>query len=431
MAFPTRGVSFLAVIATLVMLIPAKNNAQIAINSPYTRYGLGLIVEQGLNPRTSGMGGLHFGLQKPDLINPANSASYVAFDTATFLFDAGVFGQTVTLRTNTLTSHGNFITLSHLLFGFPVTGWWKTSLGVLPFSWVGYSIYNEEEVEEIGTVRNVYRGSGGLNQLYWGNAFRIGKKFSVGFNLKYLFGTIDRFRGLSFPDSAEMKTSLITASLTPSDLYGDIGIQYKTKLPKDLYLVAGASFGPQIDINAKVDFLSTTFFGDITSTGFSMDTIGYLSGEKTTFTMPIRLGSGFTLGKENQWMAGADFSWQNWKAFEIGNLSDSLYNMWNIAVGGEYSPNYRSITSYFQRMTYRMGAHYGKMPVYLKGKHIDEFGISFGLTLPIAKSRSTVNLSAEFGRRGTTVNNLIQENYFRFTLGVNILERWFVKSKYF
>jgi hypothetical protein len=42
-----------------------------------------------------------------------------------------------------------------------------------------------------------------------------------------------------------------------------------------------------------------------------------------------------------------------------------------------------------------------------------------------------VNLSAEFGRRGTTVNNLIQENYFRFTLGVNILERWFVKSKYF
>jgi hypothetical protein len=105
--------------------------------------------------------------------------------------------------------------------------------------------------------------------------------------------------------------------------------------------------------------------------------------------------------------------------------------MWNIAVGGDYSPNYRSITSYFQRMTYRMGFHYGKMPIYLKGKHINEFGISFGLTLPIAKSRSTVNLSAEFGRRGTTVNNLIQENYFRFTLGVNILERWFVKTKYF
>jgi hypothetical protein len=431
MAFPTRGAKSIVIIAILMMLIPEISSAQIAINSPYTRYGLGMIVEQGLNPRTSAMGGLHYGLQRFDLINPANPASYVAFDTSSFIFDAGVFGQTVTLRTNTLTNQGSFITLSHLLFGFPVTGWWKTSIGLLPFSWVGYSIYNQEEIEEVGNVMNVYRGSGGLNTLYWGNAFRIGKKLSVGVNLKYLFGTIDRYRGLSFPDSAEVKTSLITASLTPSDFYGDIGLQYKTELPKDIFMVVGASFGPQFNMNSKVDYLSTTFFGDVTSTGYYIDTIGYLSGEKTKFTMPIRLGTGVSAGKENQWMAGADFSWQNWKAFEVGNLSDSLYNMWNVAVGGEYTPKYRSIESYFERMTYRMGFHYGKMPIYLKGNHINEFGITFGLTFPIAKSKSTVNMSAEFGRRGTTIDNLIQENYFRFTLGVNIFERWFVKSKYF
>jgi len=164
---------------------------------------------------------------------------------------------------------------------------------------------------------------------------------------------------------------------------------------------------------------------------FYRDTIEFVDNEKVNFTMPVRLGTGFSIGSENKWMAGIDFSWQNWKAYELEGVSDSLYNKWNLAFGGEFTPDYRSPASYLQRVTFRMGFHYGKTPIYLKNKHIDEFGISFGLSLPIIKSRSTVNLSLEIGKRGTTANSLIQENYFRFTLGVNIFERWFVKSKYF
>lgn len=415
-----------------LLLWPALNlTAQIAINSPYTRYGPGMIVEAGLDPRTSGMGGLHYGIQREDHVITANPASYVAFDTASFIFDMGLFGQNVTLRTNAITSGDSFITLSHLLFGFPITGWWKTSLGVLPFSYVGYDIFHETEQEDIGRVRNVYIGSGGFNQVYWGNAFRLSPKLSVGFNFKYLFGTIDRFRGVSFPDSIELKNTLITSTLTPSDIYGDLGVQYRTRLPGDLFLVAGATFGPQININSKQDFLATTYYGDITNVIYERDTIAYELEKKVKFTMPTRLGTGFSVGEENFWMAGADFSWQNWKAYELDGISDSLANTWKIAVGGEFIPDYRNPTSYLQRMTYRMGFHYGKTPLLLKDKHLDEFGISFGLSLPILKSRSTVNLSAEIGKKGTTSNDLIQENYFRFTLGINIFERWFIKSKYF
>jgi hypothetical protein len=430
MASTNKVFSSLTILPVLLVLLSAYATAQVAVNSPYTRYGLGLIVEQGLDPRTSGMGGLHYGIQREDQVIPANPASYIGFDTTAFIFDAGLFGQNVTLRSSTLSSGASFITLSHLLFGFPVTHWWRTSLGILPFSYVGYDMYNEQEQEGIGTVRNIYRGSGGLNQAYWGNAFRIGKKLSAGFNVKYLFGTIDRMRGLGFPDSAEIKNILITGSLTPSDLYTDIGVQYKTNLPKGLFLVAGAVFGPEVQISSKMDLLATTYFGQSGSIVLYGDTIEYQSNKKVKFTMPIRLGTGVTVGKENLWMAGADFSWQNWKAYELDGISDSLYNKWNLAVGGEFTPDYRS-PSYLQLATYRMGFHYGKTPLYLKDKHLDEFGISFGLSLPITKSRSTVNLSVEFGKRGTTTNDLIQENFFRFTLGVNIFERWFVKSKYF
>lgn len=404
---------------------------QIQINSPYTRFGLGNLVENGMDPRISAMGGLYYGMQRNSLINTANPASYAAFDSVSFVFDAGIFGAVTNLKTSQLSDQGDYISLSHLLFGFPVTRWWRTSAGILPFSFVGYDIYDRDEREDMPDVLNMYTGSGGLNQLYWGNAFVIGKHLYVGFNLKYMFGSIQRSRGISFPDSIEMKSTSFRGTIRPSDIYGEIGIQYKTKLTKDLFIVVGGAFGPQVEISSKATWLATTSYGNLNTAQFSYDTIEFIPNQKGSFTLPVRTGAGFTLGKEGKWLAGADFLWQNWEKYEYYGTSDSLANRWNIAVGGEYIPNAKSSNSYLQKMAYRAGFHYGKTPLELKGKHLDEFGISFGIGLPIKKSKSTVNLSANIGKRGTIQNGLIQENFIRFTVGVNIFENWFFKSKYY
>jgi long-subunit fatty acid transport protein len=195
--------------------------------------------------------------------------------------------------------------------------------------------------------------------------------------------------------------------------------------------VAGLTFGPQVKIHSKANYLSTTYFGDINTATYYSDTIEYEQDKSGSLVIPFRTGAGVTVGKTNKWMAGADFMWQNWENFKIFDQPDSLLNAWHISAGAEYIPNNRSISSYFQRMSYRLGFHYGKTPLNLKNKHIDEIGISFGLGFPIRKSRSTVNASFELGKRGTTKYGLIRENYIRFTLGVNIFENWFIKSKYF
>ncbi len=406
-------------------------NGQIQINSPYTRFGLGSLVENGMDPRITGMGGLYYGMRGSSLINTANPASYTAFDSVSFVFDGGIFGMVTQLQTSTNTNQGDYISLSHLMFGFPVTKWWRTSLGILPFSYVGYDIYNTVEQADFTDIQYVYQGSGGLNQLYWGNGFLIGKKLSVGFNMKYMFGSIIRSRGVSFPDSIEMKNTYIRGSIRPSDIYGEIGVQYKVTLPKGLTMVVGAAFGPQVEINSKANYLATTYFGDINSVQYSYDTIDYSINEKGSFTLPIRTGAGVTIGQEGKWLAGVDFLWQNWEKFTYYGISDSLVNRWNIAIGGEYIPNARSTSSYFQRISYRFGGHYGKTPLNLRDIHLDEYGISFGLGLPIKKSKSTVNLSVSMGKRGTIENGLISERFVRFTVGVNVFENWFFKSKYY
>jgi hypothetical protein len=404
---------------------------QIQINSPYTRFGLGNLVENGMDPRISAMGGLSYGLRGNNIINTSNPASYAAFDSVSFLFDAGIFGAITKLQTDKLSDQGDYISLSHLMFGLPVTRWWRASLGLLPFSFVGYDIYDTDELEGISTVEYLYHGSGGLNQLYFGNAFVIGKHFSVGFNIKYLFGSIVRSRGISFPDSIEMKSTYIRGAIRPSDIYGDVGIQYKTMLTKNLFMVLGGTFSPQIEISSKATYLATTSFGSLNTVQYTYDTIEFIPNQKGSFTLPIRTGAGFTIGNEGKWLAGADFQWQNWEKYIYYGNSDSLANKWNISVGGEYVPDPRSAESYFQKITYRAGFHFGKTPLDLRGKHLEEIGISFGLGLPLKKSKSMVNLSANIGKRGTMQNGLIQENFIRFTVGVNIFENWFFKSKYY
>lgn len=418
----------------LVLLAMAGINAvhaQIQINSPYTRYGLGNLVENGMDPRITSMGGLYYGLQANNLINTANPASYGAFDSVSFIFDAGIFGLLTNLKAEGQTDQGSYISLSHLMFGFPVTRWWKTSFGILPFSYVGYDIYNIVNDEGFTPYENVYRGSGGFNQLYWGNAFVIHKRLFVGFNMKYMFGSIIRSRGVTFPDSIEMKNTYIRGSVRPSDFYGEVGIQYKAKLPHDMYMVVGGVFGPQVDIKSKTSLLATTYFGDISSAALYYDTIDVTYNKKGTIRLPMRTGAGLSVGKQGHWIAGADFMWQKWEDYRYYGYSDSLVNRWRIAVGGEYIPDAESLDSYMQRVSYRAGFYYGETPLELKGQHINEFGISFGFGLPIKKSKSMVNFAASIGKRGTIQGGLIQENFIRFTLGVNVFENWFFKSKYY
>ena len=66
----------------------------------------------------------------------------------------------------------------------------------------------------------------------------------------------------------------------------------------------------------------------------------------------------------------------------------------------------------------------------IEDQQIKDFGISFGVGLPLKRSKTSFNLAVEMGQRGTTDYNLIQENYTRFIFNMTFHERWFVKRKF-
>jgi hypothetical protein len=84
---------------------------------------------------------------------------------------------------------------------------------------------------------------------------------------------------------------------------------------------------------------------------------------------------------------------------------------------------------------YRAGFFVGED--YLKvGNKLPVFGVSFGLGLPIVNYNrlasgqfSRINLGFEYNKRGNN-DNLLRDDVFRVSVGLNLSDVWFRKPRY-
>ena len=401
------------------------------INSPYSRFGLGLLHGKNVNTALRGMGGISIGYWNPSTINPGNPASYAKFDSAAFLFEVGVVGNITNHSTDFQSENSNYASLSYLFIGFPITQWWRSSLGILPYSKVGYDVKVFIPVEGFSNVINDLSGDGGLNRFYWGNGFNVTKNLRLGIDATFLFGEANRSSMVYFPDSIHIFGTKGNATTRGGGFIFDYGAQYDIHLKDDHMLTLGMTFQNTWYLKAKREYVAYTLIGGQDGdVEYIKDTIAYDPEVDGLIVLPNNFGFGFTYQKLGQWLVGADFEWQNWSKYEAFGRTDSLDNSFRIAIGGEFIPKHTSISSLFKRMSYRLGIRYNNSYLSLFGNPINEYGISFGFGFPMKKSKTELDLSFEVGTRGTTNDHLIQENFVTATFGVSINEHWFHRRKY-
>jgi hypothetical protein len=415
----------------VVLLAFQTLRGQTGTVSPYSRFGIGQLKSKSVNTRLQGMGGIANAVASNRFVNPSNPATYTHFDSLSFLFNAGLQMSSSTYRTSTLTEEGSNASLSYFSMGFPVTRHWRVGIGLLPYADIGYNIVVSDVEEGIGRYNYAFNGDGGLNQLFFGNGFKITDRLSVGVNLTYVFGRNTTSTLLYFPDSTLYANTKTEQRLLANDFMFDYGIYYTQPLANDYQLNMGLVYGQKVNLDVKREKLVRSLFGGVDGgVEYILDTIAYQPEREGKLELPHTFGLGLGFEKKNRWMIGLDANWQNWETFTIDDRPDSLQNAWNIAVGGEFTPRHTSISKYWSRVTYRLGARYNQTYLKLYGQSINEFGISFGLGLPLPRSLTTIDLSLEVGQGGTTAKNLIQETFVNFTVGVSIYERWFVKRRY-
>ena len=152
---------------------------------------------------------------------------------------------------------------------------------------------------------------------------------------------------------------------------------------------------------------------------------------KDRFTSPATYGGGIAYNLGNKLTVSADFTYQNWASAKYENLANfervAFDNRWKIAVGVSYTPNVRG--NYLQRMTYRMGGHFNHDYIMVGKNNVKDYGVSVGFGLPAPSSKTVINIGFEYKHRAAYPANLISENYFNITVGVNFNEMWFWQNK--
>lgn len=367
-------------------------------------------------------------------INPSNPATYAEFDTLSFLFDMALYSESRTLNTIKEQESYNNAGIDYITFGLPVTKWWKTSMGVIPYSNVAYEMVDEDNIPGVGNLEYNYEGSGAINRAYWGNAIRFGGKnyFALGANVNYLFGTTMDVQSVAFPDSIYYFYTKHTQSVNYHDIYFDFGAYYNYEFGKDdeYVLGLGAVYSLGQDINVESTQLSYTYILSSTGVDYIKDTLKFNEGLDGSVGLPQNIGGGISFKKKNKYHIAADVEYQNWETFHINGVNDMKENSLRVAVGGQFMPGGETVGSYWNWVRYRAGVYYNNSALQINETGINEVGITFGLGLPLRRSRSTINLGLEIGNRGTTDNDLIQETFVNFTLGFSIYENWFIQRKF-
>ena len=389
--------------------------AQNSTNSPYTRYGYGDLANRSFGAGRA-MGGVGIGLRSSQQINPMNPASYSSMDSMTFLFDFGATGQMSWFNDGTNTQNDINGNVDYMAMQFPLHKQIAMSVGLMPYSHVGYQF---REVKTVGEQMyyETFTGTGGLNLLYAGLSIDIWKKrLSVGSNINYIFGSNIHSAATSYI-SAGATNIYNTKMFKIRDVAFDLGLQYTQPLSKTERVVVGLTFSPKKQLNN--DTYETIING---SDGVS-DTITGLAYDK-----PAEYGIGVSYVSDDKFMAVADLSFQNWSKASFAGKSNEFKNRTKVSAGFEYIPNMYS-RPYLNRMKYRAGLNYTNSYVQFNGNSYSEYGATIGAGLPISDGRSFINVSFEYVKIKADYKAMINEDYIRMTLSYTFNELWFFKFK--
>lgn len=410
------------------ILFPALLYAQFnnATTSPYSRYGLGDL-EPYSTGRSTAMGGATLASRYPLQINSANPASYTATDSLNFLFEFGIQGTFTSYKTEISSMKSNDVNFNYFMMGFRINKWMATSLGILPYSNVGYNVQQNGDVENTGAYQTIYYGEGTISNAVFGLAIQPYKYVSAGFNLNYRFGNLNRNSELYFAKS-DLYLLQRYSKMRIQDFGLQFGVQGIIPMKDDKQLVLGMVFENK---PAYTGFVSDIVQKNISySSSADQDTLFSQSEERGKIVFPFTIGFGLSYSKKDVYEINFDYYHQQWSdATFLGSKNEFLTDLNKFAFGVEWVPEKFSIRSPLKRVAYRAGVKYENTYYIFDGHQINDFGITFGLGIPLYRSSSTINISAELGKRGTTSYNLVRENYAKVNLSANLHDLWFIQRK--
>ncbi|WP_339895945.1 hypothetical protein [uncultured Algibacter sp.] len=428
-------------VLVFIAVIAIHGYGQQGTTSPYSFYGIGSLKFKGTVENRS-MGGLsiyndsiHVNLRNPASYAGENLASWGG-ESRPVKFAVGGSYTSTDLKSNKSSDKASSTSFDYLAINIPL-GKFGFGFGLLPFTSVGYKL---ESLNSGGSIDNRFEGEGGLNKAFLGFGYQLAKGLSVGVDFQYNFGNVQNSI-VAYQYSDGLPTQYQSRENNRSDLSGlnlNFGLSYKTMISKKLELVSSLAYNPESVLTSKNERSISTITINSTGQEFERNTIetdlGAIGLQETDLVLPSKFSIGAGIGEPRKWFVGAETTFLKTSNFsnELFSNDTSYEDAYSFSLGGFYIPQYNSFSRYWKRMVYRAGVRAENTGLNINNQSIKEFGISFGVGIPVGDARllSNANLGFEIGKRGTKNNNLIQENFINFQLSLSLNDRWFNKRKY-
>ena len=442
------------------ILIVGSTFAQKGTQSPYSVFGLGDL-RSGQYAYFNSLGGTQVANTDSTIITQSNPASYAGIERNRPIFQVGLNGTLSNLVTETSLAKTQQFGLDQFQLGLPLGKNFGASFGLTPFSSTGYLISNPI-FEGVDTVaQKINEGKGTISNFHIGVGYKqkIGKKssLSAGLNLNYLFGESERIESYeytSYPDDA--LHSRVKNSTYVNDFKLDMGLIYEQKLYRSSFSI-GATVSPASDISGSTERVafaySQSFYQNYSYFSNISDTAEFLTDIKGSVNIPLafKIGGEYRItpcpGSNLGYLIilKGEYNQQNWSDYQSnfgGEAADStLVNRQHFKFGFEYTPRAGAkrndnLIPYLSKLHYRFGVNYMLSELNIRDTQLQNYGISFGLGIPVlnGNSNTNLNLGVTYNAFGTTDNNLILEQKLGLSFGISIspgvYDRWFMKRKY-
>ena len=451
------------------LFAPVALQAQWNELSPYSRMGLGL----GWDPvhtHQLGMGSVSSAVSDAYAYNPGNPASAASLLRTTFQ-GAGAF-RAMTLTNGEASGRASWGNTGPMSLVIKRQGGKNAfQLGLSPFQTTGYVIARTRQETGVGSLRESYQGTGGLNQatMGWARGWEWHKwihnatdsvrtrrgGLELGGQMVYVFGATEHTARIDVADPTFLDNQSQRLAQFRG-LTGEIGVQWEhifvggkstpsTKAWQPS-LRLGVSYRPATKVETNLIeqvFLTQTLGGLVTP----IDTAFYRESPEATSAIPDRItwGAAWRIQRPSgeRWTLHADVKRQDWsrqaEAFDWEALGDGM--SWGTArslhLGLEWSPSGANRSELASTpLVIRCGYATGTESIVIQGSELTFSKWTAGTSLPLGAGRSLSRLhfGIEVGTRQLANQANAYENLLRFEVGVSLSpffkNNWLVRRLY-
>lgn len=412
------------------------SESQVKSGTVYSKIGVGFPVDLGSSAADGmGLSGVSF-IEPfvPGLANPAQWGSTV-YGLAT----GGVGLQNFDARDNQSSSSNALFSANYFQAQFPlIRDKLGVSAAVAPYTQSSFRfveidsrIINSGGTTDTLNYRGVNNSDGGVNMVELGFGWKINSSIYVGYAGSLVFASIDNEFTTDF-DNPEFTRVNFTRQTSGIGFGNRFGVLFNASdiLGGNDQISLGASVTLPVTLDAE-----KTEETDKTLANGRIQTIVLKEGEGLgdgSIELPLMVNGGITYQPSRLFSISTEGLYQEWSQYSSDfNVEDEqlLTDRYKLGMGFRYFPYIRGSNRFFSKFKYRLGASYDAGHLKLEGQRIETFMFSFGLGILSPRSRSSVDLSFQYGIRGTKDQNLIKENIWGLRLSVNLAELMFFRPK--